>query len=321
MDVSGTEKTILVGALGAGGAGLYALDVTTPTATSETDAASKVLWEITATGDFANLGHTYGTPVFTKLSGGTAAVIVGNGYMNTGNGHAVLYIINANTGALINAIDTGSGSLASPNGLSTPTLYDTDGDFRPEYAYAGDIDGNLWKFDLTNNTSSLLFTTSPVQAITTAPAARSHPNGGQMVAFATGRILTSGDEIDTSVHYVYGIWDGAPDANNQLLVQALTTSTFDGGGVRTISDNAPDWTAGSGHHMGWKFSLPPGERVVGEMPFYNNGRFYFLASNPTIGTGESWLHEVVFHTGGSPLSPIYDLNEDGLFNDADLRST
>lgn len=317
MDISGTIKTILVSNLGAGGAGLFALDVTTTTATSESDVASKVLWEITATGDFSNLGHTYSTPVLTKLINGTPAVIIGNGYANTGNGHAVLYVINANTGALINAIDTGSGSTASPNGLSSPTIVDTTGDGRPEYAYAGDIDGNLWKFDLSNNTSSLVMTTSPAQAITTAPVVHAHPNGGQMVAFATGRILTSGDELDASVHYAYGIWDAAPDANSgNFVTQTLTSTTYSTSKVRTITNNAIDWSTGNSE--GWKVALPPGERVVGEKPFYNSGRFYFLSTNPTIDNGENWLHELVFNTGGAPLSPIFDLNQDGSFNNSDL---
>jgi len=321
MDVSGSTKAILVGGLGAGGAGLYALDVTTPTANSETDVADKVLWEINpGMDDYGDLGHTYGTPVFTKLADGTAVVIIGNGYVNTGSGHAVLYVINAVTGSLISAIDTGSGSAAAPNGLSSPTLYDVDGDFVHEYAYAGDIDGNMWKFDLKDNTSSLLFTTSPVQAITSAPVVHSHPLGGMMIAFATGRILTSGDESDISIHHVYGIWDGAPDDNNQLLLQSLSSSTYGAGAVRTVSSNIPDWTSGRGHHMGWKVALPPGERVVGEKPFYNNGRFYFLSTNPTLGSGENWLHELVFNTGGAPLAPIYDLNQDGSFDDDDLAS-
>ncbi len=316
MNISGTRKTILVGGLGAGGAGLYALDVTTPTVESEADVAGKVLWELTATGSFSNLGHTYGTPLLTKLGDGTAAVIFGNGYVNAGNGHAVLYIVNAVTGALISAIDTGSGSTMSPNGLSSPTLFDKDGDAKPEYAYAGDIDGNLWKFDLSNNTSSLVLTTSPVQAITSAPVIRPHPLGGQMINFATGRILTSGDKTDTSVHYVYGVWDGAPDENYQTIIQTFTASTFGNGKVRTVTDHSPDWS--TGHHKGWKVALPPGERVVGERPFYNNGRFYFLSTNPTIGTGENWLNELVFNTGGPPGAPIFDLNEDGSFNDSDL---
>jgi hypothetical protein len=318
LDVSGTKKTILVGGLGAGGAGLYALDVTSAKPSSETIAADMVLWEITATGAFANLGHTYGTPALTRLRDGTPAVIIGNGYVNSGNGHAVLYVINAVTGALIVAIDTQSGSTASPNGLSSPAIYDVDGDGRPEYAYAGDIDGNLWKFNLIDNTSSLVMTTSPVQAITSAPVVRPHPYGGQMIDFATGRILTSGDEEDSSVHYAYGIWDGAPVSNTGIVTQTLTASTFSNGGVRTVTNNLMDWSAGSGHSKGWKVAFPPGERVVGEMPFYNSGRFYFLTTNPTIGNGENWLNELVFNTGGSPLGPIFDLSEDGNFNSLDL---
>ncbi len=317
IDDSGTQKTILVGGLGAGGAGLFALDVTSPTAASETGVANKVLWEITPTGAFSDLGHTYGTPILTRL-GGTAVVIIGNGYMNTGNGHAVLYIINAITGALVNAIDTGSGSPAYPNGLSSPTLYNKDGIGDPEYVYAGDIDGNLWKFDLGSNTSSLVLTTSPAQAITSAPVVERHRLGGQMIDFATGRILTSGDEADMSVHYVYGVWDGAPLGNTQLVTQTLTASTFGSGNVRTVTNNSIDWS--SGHDKGWKVALAPGERVVGEKPFYNNGRFYFLSTNPTVGNGVNWLHELVFNTGGAPMVPIFDLSKDGNFNNDDLAA-
>ncbi|MFC1778561.1 pilus assembly protein, partial [Pseudomonadota bacterium] len=323
MEVDGGTKAILVGGLGAGGAGLYALDVTTTTASGEADAAAKVMWEITpATSGFGDLGHTYGTPMLTKLPDAdrTAAVIVGNGYMNAGSGNAVLYIINAVTGDLISAIDTESGSDTEPNGLSSPTLYDVDGDLVPEYAFAGDIDGNMWKFDLIKYTSEQLFITSPVQPITSAPAAHSHPLGGIMVAFATGQILTTGDPLKKDIHYVYGIWDGAPDANNQLLVQTLSSSTYGTGAVRTVTDNVPNWTEGSGHHMGWRVALPPGERVVGEKPFYNNGRFYFLSTNPALESTENWLHELVFNTGGSPLGPIYDLNQDDEFNGFDLAS-
>lgn len=340
LDISGTSKTLLVGGLGAGGKGLYALDITDPTAANESAAAGKILWEIPASGDFANLGYTYGTPRITRLNDGTAAVIVGNGYMNGGDGHAWLYVINVSTGALIKAIDTGSGSAASPNGLATPTLFDSNSDGKIDYAYAGDIDGHLWKFDLSSSTSSNfsvvdkdaatsgiqpLFTTSPAQAITTAPAVAAHPSGGVMVAFATGKILTTGDQSDTAVHYVYGVWDGAPAANNQLLSQTLTLGAFNAGAIRTVTANSPDWTSGTGHHYGWKVALPAGERVVGEMPFYNNGRFYFLSTNPTITNptppnGENWLNEIAFFSGGSPLAPIFDLNSDNAFNSSDLAT-
>jgi len=198
------STTILVGALGAGGKGLFALDVTDADAADEDDAASKVLWEITnSTTGFANLGHTYGQPVLTTLDS-TAVAIVGNGYNNTGNGHASLFVINANTGELIAEIDTGSGSTTSPNGLSSPTVVDVDGDGAADYTYAGDIDGNLWKFDLSANSATKLHTTDPAQAITMAPGIKSHPKGGFMVTFATGRMFNDTDETDIATHYAYG---------------------------------------------------------------------------------------------------------------------
>ena len=326
VDFSGTLKTLLVGGLGAGGKGLYALDVTDSSPASEAAAASKIKWEITpSTTGYADLGYTYGTPRISRLKSGTAAVIVGNGYVNGGSGHAVLYVINADTGALINAIDTGSGTIASPSGLSTPTLLDTNGDNKVDFAYAGDIDGKLWKFDLSAYTATLLYTTSPAQAITTAPSVSSHLSGGTMVAFATGRLLTGGDSSDTSVHYAYGIWDGAPAANNALLTQTLSAATFGTSNVRTITANVPDWSTGSVHHYGWKVALPAGERVTGELPFEKNGRFYFLSTNPTVintppPNGDNWLYELVLNTGGSPSIPIFDLNNDGAFSSLDLAS-
>ena len=315
FNMSGAQKTILAGGLGAGGKGLFALDVTSHTASSEIEAASKIMWEIEATGSFSNLGYVYGAPRFGSLADGTHIVIFANGYMSS-NGKAVLFVINANTGALISAIDTGTGSGGAPNGLSSPALFDKESDGVVDYAYAGDLDGNLWKFDLANGTVSKLFTTSPVQAITSPPVVQPHPLGGVMVTFATGQILSSGDKNDTSTHYAYGVWDGAPGGNSQMLSQVLTTTSFGSIGVRTVSGNIPDWTT----HKGWKVALYPGERVVGEAPFYNAGRYYFLSTNPTVVGGENWINELVFHSGGAPAGPIFDLNEDGSMSDSDLAS-
>jgi Tfp pilus tip-associated adhesin PilY1 len=217
--LSSTLKTLLVGGLGAGGKGLFALDITTPTAADEADAATKIKWEITPSiSGFENLGYTYGTPKIARLNNGTPVAIAGNGYVNGGNGHATLLIIDLDNGTLVKEIDTGSGNTGSPNGLSSPTLRDTNGDGKVDYVYAGDLDGHLWKFDLSSSdpatyTATNLYTTSPAQAITVQPVIQLHPNGGHLVMFATGRTLTSSDITDNSVHYVYGIWDGAPVIN------------------------------------------------------------------------------------------------------------
>ncbi len=316
--------TYLVGALGAGGKGLFGLDVTNAAATDEADAASKVLWEITpATGGYANLGYVYGQPVLASL-GATPVAIVGNGYNNTGNGHASLFVINAATGELIAEIDTGSGSAGSPNGLSSPTVVDADVDGQIDYAYAGDIDGNLWKFDLSANTATLLHTTSPAQAITMAPGIKSHPDVGFMVTFVTGRMFTDADETDTAIHYAYGIWD-TPGSNTDLLEQTLTEREYTGVSpsvrVRTATNHAPNW--GTGGHKGWRTPLPVGgERVVGDGANVTDSVFVFMSTNPTISPtatppGANWWMQLNALTGGDNGSAYFDLNGDRAFDSDD----
>lgn len=317
-------QTILAGALGAGGKGLFGLDVTNAAASSETDAASKILWEISATGDFANLGYVYGAPTLLTLPNDAPALIVGNGYNNTGNGHASLFLINPVTGARIQEIGTGSGSSGSPNGLSSPSFWDSNGDGKMDIAYAGDIDGNLWKFSLVSPyTPILLHTTSPAQAITMAPGIKRHPLGGQMVTFVTGRMLTAADAADTATHAAYGIWDGAPSGNVTLLAQTLTEATYTGVTpsvrVRTASSTAPDWDA----HKGWKTALPiGGERVVGDGAYVTGSVFMFMSTNPTVSPnaappGENWWMQLNALTGGDNGAVLFDLNKDGAFTAAD----
>lgn len=338
-------QTILAGALGAGGKGLFGLDVTDAAAALESDAAAKILWEITNTGinskdatthsptstAYANLGYTYGAPTLLTLPNGVATLIVGNGYNNTGNGCASLLLINPKTGALIREIDTGSGSIASPNGLSSPSFADTNSDGKMDTAYAGDIDGNLWKFDLVSYAYTKLHTTDPVQAITMAPGIKPHPKGGHMVTFVTGRMLTAADETDPATHYAYGIWDGAPAANTALLSQTLTEAIYPGvtPSIRvrtassTVTNAVPDWTAGAGHHKGWKTALPlAGERVVGDGAYVAGSVFLFMSTNPTVSPtltppGDNWWMQLNALTGGDNGSIKFDLNADGSFTSGD----
>lgn len=339
VGTANVTQTILTGTLGAGGKALFGLDVTNAVATSETDAASKVLWEVTsASPGYAELGYTYSAPTLLTLPDGTAAMVVGNGYNNGGNGHAVLYLVNAKTGALIHAFDTGSGALATattgPNGLSSPTLWDSDNDGKKDTAYAGDIDGNLWKFSLVAPyTIKSLYTNTdgPAHAITMAPALSAHPLGGVMVSFATGRMLTAADATDTTYHYALGIWDGAPAANDTLLTQDLTETTYTGATpsirVRLATSNTPNWTPGTGHHKGWKTRLPiAGERVVGDGAFVTGSVFQFFSTNPTITPnaippGENWWLQLNVMTGGDTGATNFDLNNDRDFTSDDEVGT
>lgn len=338
-------KRVLIGVLGGGGKGIYALDITGSNIApaSEAAATSNVLWEVTpstingtASTSYANMGYTYANPSIVKVSGVDVA-LVGNGYNNVGDYQAYLYVINANTGALISAIAAGSsGTSASPNGLSTPVGVDKDGDGNVETVYAGDLNGTMWKFDLTTSTASALLVTSPLQPITMTPGIASHPAGGVMVNFATGAMLRATDATDASIFAAYGVWDGAPAANAAQLTQTLAercytadttaTPTPCANRVRVVTTaNQPIWVSGAANHKSWRVPLPAGNKVVGDGSFIESGRFYFTAHNPTVSNtvqsstvmGESWLMELDYLSGGAKNTPFLDLSGNQILNDDD----
>jgi len=349
VSIGGVTKRILVGGLGAGGRGMYALDITNDAAAvpaTEQAAADKIMWEVTntsiiatsvtATTAYANLGYTYGEPIIGKANNGNDVIFMANGYMST-TGKATLFVINPANGAKIAEIDTGTGSAGSPNGLTSPTPVDTNGDGKIDYLYAGDLDGNLWRFDVTSSSPgswsvSLLYATSPAQAITIAPVVADHPRGGRIVAFGTGRVLTDSDMTDASVHYMYGIWDGAPVGATTLLTQTLSAEQAYADAangrnrrVRTLSVNVPNWT----QHRGWKVAMPAGERFVGDRITLTNARVYTHSFNPTANLSgrtknpvepvyENWEYQFNFLNGGGATAPVFDLNLDGNFDSADL---
>lgn len=243
--VAGVWKTILVGTLRAGGKGLFALDVTNPEEV-------KLLWEFdefnyTGNDGYRNgmvgPGYSFPKPSIARLHNGKWAVVTGNGYegANTNNGKAALYVIDAITGKLEKALEVQSAT-TTPNGLSTPRLADFDSDGVADYAYAGDLHGNLWRFDLLgtgaspdrdlttgpiygnkNSTSTdgfkLAYGNSPMftassgthsQPITAAPSLTRHPSGnGYLVIFGTGKYFEDADKTGTETHpqTLYAIWD------------------------------------------------------------------------------------------------------------------
>jgi type IV pilus assembly protein PilY1 len=279
VTLTGVDR-LLVGGLGKGGKGYYALNVTDPAGLDESSLADLVLWEFS---DVADLGYTYSRPVIVQSNdGGQWVVIFGNGY-NSQNGHAVLYILDAATGSVIRKIDTGVGSC---NGLSSPVAVDNNFDGKVDYIYAGDLEGNLWKFDLqgsaagwdvaykdpSNNPAPLFqakdFSGNP-QPITTRPDVMVHcRQEGYLVIFGTGRYLGDKDLISSGSHTVYGIWDYGDDEDNSeylgsferaavkklsnpdlrtevtLLEQTIVSgdwNTSDGRSVRILTANDPVW--------------------------------------------------------------------------------
>lgn len=328
--------TLLVGGLGKGGKGYYALDIsgatagTPPVIVTETDVASRVLWEYPSSGgttkvknitgasntapivitsashtfltgdtvvvsgvvgnDAANgqwvitrlnanefslngsdgtadgaytsggtatwtenneIGYSYSRPVIVKSNdSGKWIVIFGNGY-NSDNSYAALFIIDPIDGSLLKKISTEYSN--DCNGLSTPMAIDANYDGTVDYVFAGDLQGNLWKFDLTNSDSaywdvayhnSTTGLPAPVfqakdeagnpQAITTRPDVMYHPSGtGFMIVFGTGKYMGEEDISSDNVHTIYGIWDyGDDDDDSEYL------GSFERSAASTLSNQA-----------------------------------------------------------------------------------
>ncbi|HSO59490.1 MAG TPA: PilC/PilY family type IV pilus protein [Desulfobacterales bacterium] len=219
---TGTTDTLLVGGLRKGGKGYFGLKVTdSKSVKTEDDLAKRVLWEFPKTSD-PYMGYSFSKPVIVK-SNSTAypwVVIFGNGY-NSENGTSALYIVDPITGGLIKRIEAGAGP---DNGLSTPIAVDPTHDDKVDFVYAGDLKGNLWKFDLRaadSNDWDVAFKQSgvqplfqakgpggTVQPITTRPDVMYHPEKhGFIVCFGTGKYLGESDYSDKSLQSVYGIWD------------------------------------------------------------------------------------------------------------------
>jgi Tfp pilus tip-associated adhesin PilY1 len=239
--LSSGVSTMLVGGYGKGGRGYFALDLsglnpaTIPG--SEMLLDNNVMWEYpdlaTPSAEVNDLGYSFSKVAIVESNDSTVpwVVIFGNGY-NSANGHAVLFILDPVTGDLLKRIDTGVGTC---NGLSTPVVVDVDLDNTVDYVYAGDLKGNLWKFDLSATdfnqwdvayndgvTPKPLFKTNG-QPITTKPAVmfhckRSAPGDdarhGYIVTFGTGRYLGLADITDTSQQAVYGLWDYGDDGED-----------------------------------------------------------------------------------------------------------
>lgn len=350
--MGGAWGTYLVSGLGAGGRSVFAINVTTPTSVTN----SSVMWEYTE----ADLCYTFSQPQIARLPNGSWAAIFGNGYPKTSGSYqcttsgAFLYVVNLSNGTLIRKIPVDAGDIAydgANNGLSSPALVDANGDRVIDTVYAGDLYGNLWKFDLSAADPSQWRVANQVstrgrplfsarngegqrQPITASPEVGRHPDGGFMVYFGTGRYVAEGDPTDLTVQSFYGIWDrpGMGDSNEVAYTAAtrgtllqqqtiLTETTVSGRDVRTVSANGVDWTT----QRGWFMDLvqpttPPtrqGERVVSP-PILRFGRAIFSTLVPSTSScsfgGTSWLMELEALSGQRLPETVLDVNGDGVFN-------
>ncbi|WP_421224977.1 pilus assembly protein [Aeromonas jandaei] len=337
-------KTILLGSTGAGGKAVFAIDVTAP----DNFTADKMLWEFTNT----EMGVALAAPTLVRVKSGNKWVaLVANGYNSTSQ-TARLFVLDLATGAVIKEIDTQVGSASEPNGLSSPLPVDEDGDRVVDYVYAGDLQGNLWKFDLTDSNSAQwgsafksgnkptpLFqacngacSATTRQPITMRPLAIRHPKGGIMVLMGTGSYFTNDDKLlptTPRLEAVYGIWDtGNAVISSQLLQQSITHEFIANGttikfNVRVVSSNAVNYTSQKGWYLTLKspgLSKGVGERAVSDM-LYRNKRLIFNTLIPSADAcdfgGRSWLMELDPISGARLTYSVFDVNGDGAVNDDD----
>jgi type IV pilus assembly protein PilY1 len=333
---SGAWHTALVSGMGAGAKGIFGLDVTDPSIFSEANAASIVNFEFpnattvandiaNSTTDVADVGFVSGKIPIVKLNNGEWAAVFGNGYNSTGTGQSSIFIVNIKTGALIKKIATGVGTTATPNAMANPLTIDTDGNGTADAVYAGDLQGNMWKFDISGAAPGswglaykLYAAGSP---ITETPEATKNPSGDYLIYFGTGKYLETADITSATTNTFYGIWDHFNGTvSSGLVQQTIATSTVNGNIYRTLSNNNVAYT-GASPNKGWYVQLPEsGERSVTD-PIVRGGRVIFTTLTPNTSScgdgGTSWLMELDYLKGGALSAPPFDTNNDNSINAMD----
>ncbi|ENW8172006.1 pilus assembly/adherence protein PilC [Neisseria gonorrhoeae] len=274
VNLNGQDRVFMFGAMGLGGRGAYALDLSK--INGNYPAAAPPLFDV-KNGDKngkngknrveVELGYTVGTPQIGKTRSGKYAAFLASGYaakdIGSGDNKTALYVYDLNNtlGTPIAKIEVKDGK----GGLSSPTLVDKDLDGTVDIAYAGDRGGNMYRFDLSNsdpNKWSVRTIFEGTKPITSAPAV-SRLKDKRVVIFGTGSDLTEDDVLDTKEQYIYGIFDDDKAANNVnasrgvlgsgLLEQHLTQEN------KTLFLNKRSDGSGS---KGWVVKLKEGQRVT-----------------------------------------------------------
>ncbi len=363
MKVGGSWSQYLFGSLGRGGKGVYALDATKPQNVDESAAAitKLVKWEYGASTGDADIGYivsrptsrTNGQPFQTGyMANGKWAAIYGNGYNST-SGKAALYIFFADgpgsgtatwtTGTHFIKIPVGAGGI--DNGLGIATAIDTNNNGIIDTVYAGDLKGNVWKFDVSNTdpalwkvattgavplyqaTTTLTGTTAVVpQPITTAVQPFRNPNGGLQLVFSTGKILESNDYPMSAPYQntVYSLFERAGNTTTltvgrtDLVQKSSTFVSVGGNDIRAIQRGTVDYVT----KKGWYLDLTaPSEAVVFNPLVLSSTQIFIRSIGPTGASDGCRVPEraldlnlnvlsgtpLVTKIAGAPLIPGFDI--------------
>ncbi|HFC3867082.1 TPA: PilC family type IV pilus tip adhesin, partial [Neisseria gonorrhoeae] len=268
VELRGQKHVFMFGAMGLGGRGAYALDLSKINGNYP---AAAPLFDV-KNGDNngknrVELGYTVGTPQIGKTQNGTYSAFLASGYAAkqidgpTNKTALYVYDLKNTLGTPIAKIEVQGGK----GGLSSPTLVDKDLDGTVDIAYAGDRGGNMYRFDLSDNDPNKWTVRTIFQGtkpITSAPAV-SRLKDKRVVIFGTGSDLTEDDVLNTDEQYIYGIFDDDKAANNVnasrgvlgsgLLEQHLTQEN------KTLFLNKRSDGSGS---KGWAVKLTDGRRVT-----------------------------------------------------------
>ena len=351
--IGGEWKTYLVGGLRAGGKSVFVLDVTNPEdLVHMTESAAEQLVVTEFTDD--DLGFSFSTPQIAKMNNRKWAAIFGNGYNSdpNGDGTAKLFVLYLD-GSGHEVFETNVGSIASNdcahadsdcNGMSSPTLVDMNGDFRVDRIYSGDVHGNLWAFDVSDEddtfwASSVGGSGSPLplfsacesscnagnrQPITAKPVVAAHPqivssdsNPNLIVMFGTGQFIAEDDNLNGQLQTLYGVWDNGRSegtlTRSSLIEQDIEDNSVVFPGSRALtSRNVPYSEADNVY--GWLIDLngstdtEAGERLVVD-PLIAGPFVFFNTTIPDDAQcsagGSGFLMVANILNGGMPSQEVF----------------
>lgn len=288
-------KTILVGGLNQGGRGFYALNVT--------DAATpEWLWEFNET----DMGYSFGNPVITKQkSDGKWVVLLTSGYNNTGVGY--LYVLDANSGAVLQKISTKVGTADKQSGLAKISAFVArpSENNQAEFAYGGDLLGNVWRFKIDGAGSasnplklaSLTSSKAEVQAITARPEL-GKISGKTVVFIGTGKFLEATDLKTNAQQTLYAIKDD--NVGNFSRADLLSRSMISSEDTRTATKS--DSAFEKEDQKGWYIDLPDsGERQIVAAKLATGTLIVPTMVPSTEACGSNaygWLNYIMASTGG-----------------------
>jgi type IV pilus assembly protein PilY1 len=333
---------------------VFAMDVT-----RTSSSAPEALWQLTGA-DSSNLGHVLENMDIVRMSSGNFAAVFGNGY-NSDNGGASLFIVplkdNLDFSDDATVITTGATPSAGgeKNGLGGVSTVDVEGDGIVEYVYAGDLQGNMWRFDVSSSSPSDWTNSANItkvfeaedsngntQPITAAPRVTTHPDADVKfnVLFGTGRFFGENDNTigsSPTVQSFYSLQDDLSVPGSGNLISGRGSLTEREILSQTTTDNKPDRRKLSDDSTptqeGWYIDLefttsqstkeptgPQGERVV-DTPVLVGNRVFFSTQIPETGVcsfgGNSWLMEMNAHTGGRTDTQILGgVNDPAVFGGA-----